>query len=996
MKDNIANRKLFFLKKLRRLGFLGILIGVLFLGLASIPKIMAGNTVVNDLTVQATSNEKIINVGVSDQNESDTKVILPLPEGVTYQVNGQQIVGVTEDNANHQLVIDWVDGQAKQVSLQFEAKQDGKYDFVVNTVRENHPVSSAVSTVEINTTPPSNSSTTRSSNNDTNGSNENIDSGSTNTQESSSSEEKSEKDNNKHKQTTTGDVTENDFDNQSLFISEINTQLSKLNKPSIGAGASYDDLGEIEVIEIQQQTDSPGQHIPLRLATLLPNLTSLRIEASQITGSIPENIGGLSKLTELYLESNNLSGSIPSELTNLINLNVLQLSGNKLSGHIPNFELNGNNLRMFDLSNNELTGEIPKGIYNMTLSSDIDNNRSDKIDLSQNYLSGIIPDEYLRKLDDDNSIFSQYSITRYDLSDNELVVADWSSSLDYIKTSGLDKNFIPGPYQSKYLRNSFNKFTVGSYNETRLHFFGSETAVPDQDFGYSAEVLKGEHSFTITNSEGEIIYQGLANSDFSISAPEANEKYTVRMDGAAFESDNMNHFVSIALDFNLIERPKVQQDIQVNNNFDDVNIYDGDKLTFKVAIENISSNSTVTNAKNTIFIPKEFEVNKDSITLLDKEGNKIDNATVNYTEGVSYNLITVEGGSIDFNGKNKVTVNYEVLAKSRGTFETTSQVVYHDGFNLPQESSIVKKEIEVKSIDPWDNDFNLRPEDSTKFDTSNAEYPALTTLTKNEKTTMIYKITNAKAPRDEVFSQFDLWFANINWKGNIDVDKGSFYIKDISSGSWKKVDEEKIEDVGGDGPGYVIKDLGLTLAKGESIEVKFTISAKTTMNIMANAIMAQASIDNVGSLSSTNSLVVKTGELRFQAVPESMSFDDSKISNRTLEAKRKDKDWKMIVEDTRLDKKAWRITAKLAAPFKDSSGVALKDSILLFRKTGQEDQWINSDSETDVFDGTSSIGDYYNVSWSEKEGPLIQVAPGTVKVGQYKGTVEWNLIDAPA
>ncbi|MCT0449889.1 immunoglobulin-like domain-containing protein, partial [Lactococcus lactis] len=149
-------------------------------------------------------------------------------------------------------------------------------------------------------------------------------------------------------------------------------------------------------------------------------------------------------------------------------------------------------------------------------------------------------------------------------------------------------------------------------------------------------------------------------------------------------------------------------------------------------------------------------------------------------------------------------------------------------------------------------------------------------------------------------------------------------------------------------------------------------------------------------VSKTITVSVVAGRLTFKEVPETLSFNESKISNRTSETLRKDPNWKMIVEDTRVDKNPWRVTAKLVEPFKNSSGESASGNILLFRKTNASDQWITNSEETNVFDGTSTKGiDDYDVSWSQDSGPIIQVAPGTVKAGEYKGVIQWSLTDAP-
>ncbi|WP_285015601.1 BspA family leucine-rich repeat surface protein [Lactococcus garvieae] len=142
--------------------------------------------------------------------------------------------------------------------------------------------------------------------------------------------------------------------------------------------------------------------------------------------------------------------------------------------------------------------------------------------------------------------------------------------------------------------------------------------------------------------------------------------------------------------------------------------------------------------------------------------------------------------------------------------------------------------------------------------------------------------------------------------------------------------------------------------------------------------------------------VAQLSHFGFKEVPEKMSFKETKISNRTTLTQRQDPQWKMTVEDTRPTSSNWHVTAKMEENFKDSKGNPVDSDLLLFRKNGQADQWINSKSETIVYEGKGNpVKDDHDISWDEKEGPLIQVAPGAVKADEYKGDITWNLVDAP-
>ena len=74
--------------------------------------------------------------------------------------------------------------------------------------------------------------------------------------------------------------------------------------------------------------------IPTELGELT-KLTRLDLGGSRLTGPIPTELGDLSNLVSLYLSSNQLLGAVPVELGKPPNLEHLFLAGNSLSGCIP-------------------------------------------------------------------------------------------------------------------------------------------------------------------------------------------------------------------------------------------------------------------------------------------------------------------------------------------------------------------------------------------------------------------------------------------------------------------------------------------------------------------------------------------------------------------------------------------------------------------------------------------------------------------------------------
>ncbi len=115
------------------------------------------------------------------------------------------------------------------------------------------------------------------------------------------------------------------------------------------------------------------------------SVIGLRLVHNQLTGSIPPELGKLSKLIELSLWGNQLTGPIPPELGSLSELGALELAGNQITGPIP-LELGGlTNLWDLLLGGNRLTGPIPSWVANLS--------NLEALYLAENQLTGPIPPE---------------------------------------------------------------------------------------------------------------------------------------------------------------------------------------------------------------------------------------------------------------------------------------------------------------------------------------------------------------------------------------------------------------------------------------------------------------------------------------------------------------------------------------------------------------------------------------------------------------------------
>eukprot|EP00899_Mesostigma_viride_P006396 jgi/Mesvir1/15758/Mv03330-RA.1 len=83
------------------------------------------------------------------------------------------------------------------------------------------------------------------------------------------------------------------------------------------------------------------------------------LEANLLSGTIPLELGSLSRVISLNLFGNQLSGTIPPELGSLFNVGYLILGGNQLSGTIPHELGSLFWLGYLGLDSNQLSGTIP-------------------------------------------------------------------------------------------------------------------------------------------------------------------------------------------------------------------------------------------------------------------------------------------------------------------------------------------------------------------------------------------------------------------------------------------------------------------------------------------------------------------------------------------------------------------------------------------------------------------------------------------------------------
>ena len=67
----------------------------------------------------------------------------------------------------------------------------------------------------------------------------------------------------------------------------------------------------------------------------MSNLEVLNLEATLLTGSIPSELGNLTKLQSLYLQRNYLTGEFPLSLTHIPSLEDVDIRDTNLTGCVP-------------------------------------------------------------------------------------------------------------------------------------------------------------------------------------------------------------------------------------------------------------------------------------------------------------------------------------------------------------------------------------------------------------------------------------------------------------------------------------------------------------------------------------------------------------------------------------------------------------------------------------------------------------------------------------
>mmetsp|Transcript_24147 Transcript_24147/g.51202 ORF Transcript_24147/g.51202 Transcript_24147/m.51202 type:complete len:299 (+) Transcript_24147:487-1383(+) len=142
------------------------------------------------------------------------------------------------------------------------------------------------------------------------------------------------------------------------------------------------DAGSITSLSIRGN-DLSGT-LPNELS-LLADLKTFQFRGEgSLYGSIPTQLGALTKVQLFAIEGTQITGKIPSEIGQMKLLDFLDVSNNFLTGHIPTEMGNLKSLQAFDIHQNTgISGEVPVELGGMK--------NANRINLSWTSLKGIVP-----------------------------------------------------------------------------------------------------------------------------------------------------------------------------------------------------------------------------------------------------------------------------------------------------------------------------------------------------------------------------------------------------------------------------------------------------------------------------------------------------------------------------------------------------------------------------------------------------------------------------
>lgn len=396
-------------------------------------------------------------------------------------------------------------------------------------------------------------------------------------------------------------IKREDFENQSWLINEINRQLSP---KKIDVDVYEEDLNKIKSINITLGTSYSNEHIPSTI-NKLTNLKVLQLLNLQLVGKLPIELGDLNKLEMLSISGNTFDGGIPSSLGKLPNIETLSLNNNNLKGSVPISLGLLSNLKKLNINDNLLSGQLPDFSMNM-----------DQITLNNTQIT--------------------YNLDTV------------PSFLTNIEGNNYSNTFIDGLNLSGNPKITSENNQIKPFNKSDSGYFNLQATIENIN-----KDLYDEHVYTIKNTvNGTIYYNGKKDEQATIPY-EKGISYTVILDGADKNPNNMFIILGKERELKFGETP--------------VSLL----LNIKIGTKN------------------QFIIPKGNLTIFDDRENKSWKLNVRFSE-LTQNQIKLQG---EYSYKNKDGVSQTIATDQNFLLETG-------------ESNSINEVIQVSNS--WGTEYGLR------------------------------------------------------------------------------------------------------------------------------------------------------------------------------------------------------------------------------------------------------------------------------------------------
>ncbi|MBC1567913.1 hypothetical protein HCJ20_03185 [Listeria sp. FSL L7-1425] len=195
-----------------------------------------------------------------------------------------------------------------------------------------------------------------------------------------------------------------------------------------------------------------------------------------------------------------------------------------------------------------------------------------------------------------------------------------------------------------------------------------------------------------------------------------------------------------------------------------------------------------------------------------------------------------------------------------------------------------------------------------------------------------------------------------------------------------------------------IQQLILTKSAAKAFDIEtgedLTAQVKVTSTNLKKETGSYTATIQMGTLTKEIAIQV-TGELKFNHVPETISFESIKLNKQKNIAKR-NADFDLSVLDSRGADSQFSVTATVKSPLTSTTNPAhiLPNGLIFIDSTGEKQQF--SDEPITVFKSQSASEMIVPIEWADDRGILVEVDAAEAYVDEsYETTIEWTLTDAP-